>query len=1098
MLPLYGVEIGNDDFSAYADGPIDGFEGGNGWSYNGELMDQTNPGGESFWESPGFGDANDQTVSSGTLITGQSISTGGGGGSLRRFGQDRVNAAIRGTGQVFYKVEMTRSAASVWSGLSHMDFGTEKVQFGVPFANAGTDTIGIEVSNTAENGVTSGTINLVDGTTYTLVCVLDFSNNKVAMFVDPPATAYWTGAGNNNADVVRTFNNDNWASDVRLASDGDTTWDNLVVGTSATDVGLQDFVDADGDGLPGDWEMANDLNDDDDGEVGETSPGAKDGPNGALGDPDMDGLTNLEEYDGTGILGFDGGTDPQEADTDGDTLLDGPEVLTNNTDPLDPDSDNDELSDGAEINTHSTNPNVADTDGGGTNDGTEIALGTLPQAGNASDDPATNGDLDLIGIEMFDYPDGPIDGKTGGDGFDFDNQDTPDSFTGHTGTSSDWDKFDGLNGDPQIVCQRLRTDGSGALRQFNGLGEGNTPGSSEASGGIYPTPTGTQVHSVFWVKFDMTRSSAAAWSGLSLYSFGDEKAFIGVTGGGAATDALSYEEPGGANQQITNLILNDGETNTIVVRVEPAEGFVDVYLNPDLNGGDPFVADPNGSDILAVITPTSITAIRCASAGQAEWDNISVSGTWDGLSTTPANTGGLRDSFAAGFGLTDGPSGNGDGDNLTNLEEQDNSTSPILADTDGDNVNDDIELTGSSNTFPNPVTDPCNADSDGDGIDDGDEISGVLNIAFSGEATDPNVADTDIDTYSDLAEVQLGTDPNNAASNPGAEGIIVIDGVRDSAYGAPTSIQTINSAFGSNEIDAAYTKVEDGKLFLMITGNLQNNFNKLEVFFDTGDQITTNVYTSAGNDNSGNMNGMRFDTDFSPEYQIIMRRGFDGSTNLFDLDISNLATAQSDFYGNLFSNSQTGAGSTGTGTVNSNPIEVAYDDSNTAGITDGDNSGSAADQAAAAAVTTGIELCIDLTDLGNPSGSMKIMVLLNNDSHNFMSNQTLGGLPVGTDNLGNPANVDFSTYAGDQYFPVAVASTPTLKIEVVSYNGTTMVVDVTGAEPGKTYDITSSITLSGFAPTGVTFTSETATGISIPANALTVPRQFFSAAEQSP
>ncbi len=79
----------------------------------------------------------------------------------------------------------------------------------------------------------------------------------------------------------------------------------------------------------------------------------------------------------------------------------------------------------------------------------------------------------------------------------------------------------------------------------------------------------------------------------------------------------------------------------------------------------------------------------------------------------------------------------------------------------------------------------------------------------------------------------------------------------------------------------------------------------------------------------------------------------------------------------------------------------------------------AADQAAAIAVTTGLELSIDLADIGNPAGPIKIMVLQNNDNHDFLSNQTLGGLPVGTGNLGSPANtVDFSSIPGDQFFVI--------------------------------------------------------------------------------
>ncbi len=42
------------------------------------------------------------------------------------------------------------------------------------------------------------------------------------------------------------------------------------------------------------------------------------------------------------------------------------------TDPNNPDSDDDTLSDGVEVNTHRTNPNNADSDGDGLNDNVEL------------------------------------------------------------------------------------------------------------------------------------------------------------------------------------------------------------------------------------------------------------------------------------------------------------------------------------------------------------------------------------------------------------------------------------------------------------------------------------------------------------------------------------------------------------------------------------------------------------------------------------------------------------------------------------------------------------------------------------------------------
>jgi len=81
-------------------------------------------------------------------------------------------------------------------------------------------------------------------------------------------------------------------------------------------------------------------------------------------DSDMDGLTGREEEEL--------GTDPENADTDGDGLKDGEEVNTHITDPKNPDTDSDGLTDSEEINTYKTNATNADTDNDGLTDGSEV------------------------------------------------------------------------------------------------------------------------------------------------------------------------------------------------------------------------------------------------------------------------------------------------------------------------------------------------------------------------------------------------------------------------------------------------------------------------------------------------------------------------------------------------------------------------------------------------------------------------------------------------------------------------------------------------------------------------------------------------------
>jgi hypothetical protein len=130
-----------------------------------------------------------------------------------------------------------------------------------------------------------------------------------------------------------------------------------------------------GDGMDDGWEAANGLD-----------PAIDD----SAGNPDNDGLTNLEEWNGG-----DNPTDPIDADSDNDDLTDGDEVNTHGTDPNDADSDNDGLNDGAEI-AASTLPLDPDTDGDEMSDGYEVDSGHNPLlAADAAEDADNDGSLNL-------------------------------------------------------------------------------------------------------------------------------------------------------------------------------------------------------------------------------------------------------------------------------------------------------------------------------------------------------------------------------------------------------------------------------------------------------------------------------------------------------------------------------------------------------------------------------------------------------------------------------------------------------------------------------------------------------------------------------
>jgi PEP-CTERM motif len=149
---------------------------------------------------------------------------------------------------------------------------------------------------------------------------------------------------------------------------------------------------------------------------------------------------------------------------------------------------------------------------------------------------------------------------------------------------------------------------------------------------------------------------------------------------------------------------------------------------------------------------------------------------------------------------------------------------------------------------------------------------------------------------------------------------IQVDGTVDAAYGAALSVQNTSTGFGDSndpsaitsggalenfintgdwadpglydagsEIDAVYGRVEGGFLHIFIAGNLEDNFNKLEIFIDSEAGVGQNTIVGAnlpvavdafccgGFGTTGgalqNMDGMTFDAGFSPDYYMTTANG---------------------------------------------------------------------------------------------------------------------------------------------------------------------------------------------------------------------------------
>jgi len=311
--------------------------------------------------------------------------------------------------------------------------------------------------------------------------------------------------------------------------------------------------------------------------------------------------------------------------------------------------------------------------------------------------------------------------------------------------------------------------------------------------------------------------------------------------------------------------------------------------------------------------------------------------------------------------------------------------------------------------------------------------------------------------------ISLGVDNSN------------IEGVSGDLSQATPVTPDADWAYGS-ELDNARVYIDEpnNKLYLFLAGNIEGNYNKLVLFFDTqpGGQnvlLDTNVDISFNAVN--NMSNITFDSGFVPDYYMDVNQGVDGgSGNLqrftdaatlrtegalidpffgvildygsFDggliLDFPTIPFAgpridlQDGFLGSLFANYGPRLSQLDPLNPIDNLIVVGINNSNVDGVTDSDSSG-------ASSVNTGIELCIDLDELGW-DGVQDILVAgwVANAGFDFLSNQVLGGIP-GPDNVGprdsdgdGTNDLDFNAIAGDQFLNL---SNPTVVTCPADLNG---------------------------------------------------------------
>ena len=215
----------------YPDGSVADLSGGTGWAY--ERTDEAGAPAQSpsDWDNV-FG--NSQVVSS-TLVTNNSGAKRefGGASEGAGFPSNEREGAFRGTGAMFFSASMNianllPAGQGQWCGVSSYDFGTERIFWGMPGQATETRFFGIEAPGF---GSALSTIPIQSSVDYTILGMLDFDTNLLALWINPD--------GNDTVstyDVSLAYTGGNWSSALRFASGTSVTWDDVKVGTDFSDV----------------------------------------------------------------------------------------------------------------------------------------------------------------------------------------------------------------------------------------------------------------------------------------------------------------------------------------------------------------------------------------------------------------------------------------------------------------------------------------------------------------------------------------------------------------------------------------------------------------------------------------------------------------------------------------------------------------------------------------------------------------------------------------------------------------------------------------------------------------------------------------------
>jgi hypothetical protein len=210
-------------------------------------------------------------------------------------------------------------------------------------------------------------------------------------------------------------------------------------------------------------------------------------------------------------------------------------------------------------------------------------------------------------------------------------------------------------------------------------------------------------------------------------------------------------------------------------------------------------------------------------------------------------------------------------------------------------------------------------------------------------------------------------------------------------------VGTVTYYVPGSELDQLFVRTDGTWLYVAISGNLEANGNRAVFFVDadptTGENVLDNN-TTVTTDPIYNWSQRSFDPDFAPEHCYMVNN----SGGTFYADHYWLITDTKDWLGAGVVGSGSGVLS-GTGAVNPNNDEFAFDNSNQAGVVGTGQPGDPGDPSTA---TAGLEARISLSELGITAADcihVKVLAILGNQNGIWLSNQFLPSLAPGTGNI---------------------------------------------------------------------------------------------------